>query len=580
MIDRLLLGGTPAPANIEYVASTSGYLTSTSPAVNVSLPSGLQQGDVILVIGHSQNSAGSTQLTPAGWSQVPDFSSSLWINYIVCGATPPTTYKVENQFGTATAWTAVAYRRARWAELFNVLDLEVSGRTGTSATPDPSNITTGTDGAAIIAVAGMGNNQTSMTPPTGFTTRSQAAGASASIQVAETIQSTAGVQTVDAFTFGTSAGWSAVTLAIRSKPRTTPRFVGFGSVTDYVVSPTVVTSTGTCTGADVALALPAVSNVEYSVDGGSTWFASGTLPAGQFSFQVRQLAPASWGGSRNATITIGGLMGFFSVTSLNKYFSDVNGSFTLPANIPATVNLVAVGGGGGGGGRSSAATGGSGGGAGGMLCRTTLTNAVAGDGLAFTIGNGGSAGTSTGTNGGAGGDTTMTRNGATLLVAKGGGGGAGNTGSNLAAGGTAAASADGTGTTKNMAGNGGSGQMGISGGYGGGGGGAGGYTGVGGSGQAYSQSGNAGQGGGGGGGSSNNTSKQYVGGGGGTGVLGAGTNGAGGGTTTTTVNGKGGSSGAAGSTLATGGTPGGGGGGNGTTGSGGAGGKGAIGIYW
>jgi len=249
-------------------------------------------------------------------------------------------------------------------------------------------------------------------------------------------------------------------------------------------------------------------------------------------------------------------------TSFKVYVVETGSSWIVPSDFNVANNIIHLfgAGGGGGAGTLSPIRSGGGGGGGGY---TNVTNLYATNGqtISYSVGLGGSGGTSPSGNGASGGTTTFSGN-----TAVGGGGGRGSAGSN--------GGAAGTGSTGN-GGAGGSGATiatGTAG--GGGGGGAGGPLGngaVGGNGNAAATNGGGGGGGGNGGGT--------AGGNGASGTAGTGGNnsaGSGGGTTTTSsFSGGGGAGGLSGITPGSGSTGidildtiGGGGGGGGSGGSG------------
>lgn len=182
-------------------------------------------------------------------------------------------------------------------------------------------------------------------------------------------------------------------------------------------------------------------------------------------------------------------------------FVDTTGTFTfeVPTGVTA-ISALAIGGGGGGGGTSGSATASAGGGGGGAFVYSNAIAVTPGETLTVQVGNRGSAGTgstSSATSGGAGGESSLSRGGTVLLLAKGGSGGTRSISSTTVAGGAGGVTSTSVGDTKNTGGAGGAGNSND---RGGGGGGAAGYSGTGGAGGFGTTAATAGSGGGGGGG--------------------------------------------------------------------------------
>jgi hypothetical protein len=150
-----------APKTITFIGNTGSVATAT-----LTLPAGLQQGDLVLLV---QGSDDGTPTTPSGWTQIVAGRDGAGVGYGLAyklmGATPDSSVTVINA-GNAPS-IAVAYRGVDQTTPVEV----TSTLTATVSTPTPTAITPLTDGSEVVGVGWIDDdNVNPVTAPTGFDT--------------------------------------------------------------------------------------------------------------------------------------------------------------------------------------------------------------------------------------------------------------------------------------------------------------------------------------------------------------------------------------------------------------------------
>jgi hypothetical protein len=140
---------------------------SADDASSFSLPSGLQQNDIVFVAGLSDSNTLSS--VPSGWSSggtITTGSVDTILLYKVMGATPDTTIS-----GLTTPSNGGYYAFAvRNLDTSNIFSASTNTISTTGATATPRTITTTTDNAMVVVIAAFDNQITTISTPTGYTT--------------------------------------------------------------------------------------------------------------------------------------------------------------------------------------------------------------------------------------------------------------------------------------------------------------------------------------------------------------------------------------------------------------------------
>ncbi len=97
-------------------------------------------------------------------------------------------------------------------------------------------------------------------------------------------------------------------------PNTIPAAFSFTAQTDVTANTVVTSNSITVSGINTAAQI-SIAGGEYSVDGGAYTSAVGTVTNGQ-TVTVRQTSSSNFGITTDAVLTIGGISGIFSVTTI------------------------------------------------------------------------------------------------------------------------------------------------------------------------------------------------------------------------------------------------------------------------
>lgn len=206
-----------------------GAQTTETDTVNdlvVSLPSGLQQGDLVIVIAMTRNSTNDIWSEGGGtWTKIADLlstdtrSTNFAAFYKFMGSSPDTTVTI-SQDGAAAGMAAIA--AAYRGNNATVLDATTVTATGiNSSDADPPAIVTQTNKAWVVAAGAASNSGTpSLTAPSGYTnaTLYDIGVTNGLLFLASREMATAGSENPGAFTSSTSSlsdSWCAASIAIR-----------------------------------------------------------------------------------------------------------------------------------------------------------------------------------------------------------------------------------------------------------------------------------------------------------------------------------------------------------------------------
>lgn len=207
-----------------------GSQTSDASAVNdlvVLLPAGLQQGDLVVVIGVQRNTTNDLWSEGSGtWTKDADlFSSDSRVSnfaafHKVMGATPDSSVTI-SQDGSAAGMCGVA-SAYRGVDQTTPLDAAVTTATGiNSSEANPPSITTVTDNAWVVACGGSSTGASpTLGAPTGYSnaTMVKAANTNACLYIASKAITPAGAEDPGNFTnstTGASDSWEACSFALR-----------------------------------------------------------------------------------------------------------------------------------------------------------------------------------------------------------------------------------------------------------------------------------------------------------------------------------------------------------------------------
>lgn len=204
--------------------ATSAKTVDTGTTHTVSLPSGIEAGDLLLIFWADANTSGTQPATPAGWTALYSGqwgSSNVYYRawYRIADGSEGSTVNVT---GGAERSAHTAYRIASGS--FQGVPVASPGNTGTTnSNPDPDNLTSGFGNVPTLWIAAAHITGTIwVTPPASYgnilegTTGSTGV-AHAYMATAERML-TAASQNPGAFTIDTDHSWGAYTVAVQGMP--------------------------------------------------------------------------------------------------------------------------------------------------------------------------------------------------------------------------------------------------------------------------------------------------------------------------------------------------------------------------
>lgn len=210
--DKIYRYGAANPISV-VGRTTQSFGSSTSGSIT--LPSGLQEGDLVIV---AVGSDGSLPNQPSGWVNLNNTANGTEYArtvYKVMGATPDTSVSISG-LSTASAAIAIGIRGFDSTTLF---DATATVATGSTGMPNAPSITTVNNNSLVIALGFLDddNVQSSVTAPSGYSNLSviQSSTAGQTVMLATKSVSSFGVE--DPAQFGGTGDdeWVALTIAIR-----------------------------------------------------------------------------------------------------------------------------------------------------------------------------------------------------------------------------------------------------------------------------------------------------------------------------------------------------------------------------
>jgi hypothetical protein len=195
---------TTAAAGITFIGFTTSQLSS------ITLPTGLQQNDVVIICTMSPTT--TVTLPNTGWTNGQNGSSNdvryRW-SYKRMGATPDTT--ATNLSGTSIT-IAFAFRGVNTSV---ILDVTPPARaTDDRDEANPPSITTTTNNSMVVAVA-FQRQSINLTAPTNFTLVRRSSITNGTVAAAYRIKTPAGAENPAIFGGGADSDWVATTFALR-----------------------------------------------------------------------------------------------------------------------------------------------------------------------------------------------------------------------------------------------------------------------------------------------------------------------------------------------------------------------------
>ena len=222
-------------ADIAFVSEVTGQIASGSGSSSVSIPSGLQENDIVIAFIVSDATLSFEGILGQGWTLISNEGSAspgVDIKYKRMAATPDTTVNIEKHFITRCGYIMQAWRNVNTDTAF---DTAFTLATGDSSTPNSPSITTVNDNSLVISLGCLDDDdRTGITFPSGYTdTAEENTGGGGivggTVGVASKIISTASAENPGAFNFGSSDQWRAYSLALR--PAATSKIQGATSIT-------------------------------------------------------------------------------------------------------------------------------------------------------------------------------------------------------------------------------------------------------------------------------------------------------------------------------------------------------------
>jgi uncharacterized protein YlzI (FlbEa/FlbD family) len=212
---------TPTPTRTPSTSVSAGGITlvgtATSTVANLTLPTGLQQNDIVIVASYRDD---STTTLPTGYTAGQQGTSNS-VNYRWAykrmGATPDTT--ITGMSGTSVIHIAMVFRGVDSTTALDVTSPTVA--TNTVGMPNPPSITTVTNNSMIVALGYLDDDviASAVTAPTNYTlARAEqygSSGAGGTVMGAYRLTTTFGAQDPGVFGGGGDDSWVAATIALR-----------------------------------------------------------------------------------------------------------------------------------------------------------------------------------------------------------------------------------------------------------------------------------------------------------------------------------------------------------------------------
>jgi hypothetical protein len=213
--DRYVVGTTTGLATITLVGTPT-----TSATTSISLPTGLQQNDLVVICSVADS---TTQSLPTGYTNGQNGASNStnyrW-SYKFMGVTPDTT---ATNLASSSAHIAFAFRGVDTTTPLDVTSPAIA--TATSGMPNSPSITTTTDTAMIVAAGFLDDDAVaaSVTAPSTYTLIN-AAQNGATVMAAYKLKSPAGADDPAVFGGSGTDSWVGATFALRPATVDVPIF--------------------------------------------------------------------------------------------------------------------------------------------------------------------------------------------------------------------------------------------------------------------------------------------------------------------------------------------------------------------
>lgn len=209
----------PTTSTTTTTTTTAGNITfigsSQSTGTTITLPTGLQQNDIVIIASMSDGTA--QNLPNTSWIDIQNGTINSvnyrW-SYKRMGSTPDTT---ATNLSSSSVAIAFAFRGVATTAQFDVTTPSVA--TNTAGMPNPPSITTVTNNAMVVVVGFLDDDIITATAPTGFTLARSAnygsAGSGGTVMAAYRVKSPAGTEDAGVFGGGGDDSWVAGTLAFK-----------------------------------------------------------------------------------------------------------------------------------------------------------------------------------------------------------------------------------------------------------------------------------------------------------------------------------------------------------------------------
>lgn len=222
----------PTSAGVTFVGSESGPIASGGGTVDLDLPAGLVENDIVLIAIACDNALNSDGVdSGAGYTAIYNSSANdpgHNVAYKRMGSTPDTTVTVNRNATAACAYVVQAFRGVDATTALDATPTSTDGSSDSTDADHPS-ITTVTDGAMVVAIAVHDDDDATATYPSGYTNGDYgisggefSGNLGAAVAMSSKIVASHGAEDPAATVFSASDSWWAYTVALR--PAASPVF--------------------------------------------------------------------------------------------------------------------------------------------------------------------------------------------------------------------------------------------------------------------------------------------------------------------------------------------------------------------
>jgi len=220
---------TGTPSTVSLVASSSASSASGSASLVINMPTGVQEGDLVVIFCASENEAGAAPTLSSGWTTYLSATTSpsnikRSIFYKFMTATPDTNATLTITSTNASAAIAYAFRGVETPTGFTHPIKSYAAATSTSGMPNPPSITTTYTNEFVFVFGALDDTiftAANILAPTGFSNALAVSGGNATagsnIMVMGAVDSTTTAGTLDPAAFTVSGAtpseeWVAYTM--------------------------------------------------------------------------------------------------------------------------------------------------------------------------------------------------------------------------------------------------------------------------------------------------------------------------------------------------------------------------------